>query len=247
MSHDQAGDRVDWEVSASYTVGESGIRLHSHVGTGFRAPSLYELYGASVFGTDLFEFGNEDLKPEESLGWDIGVELKAFEEKLRFDMTYFNNKFDKIIHFGDVEYENIDGGKSRGIEVEAAWRLTDDLTVAGSYTYTDTEDANGEKFFGVPEYEVGMHLNYIFLEKFDLDLAMMVKGDEELRLFDSMIYMSKRYTNDGYTTVDVALGYELNEHFNAWARIENLFDEKYTVGGYEAPGTSFFGGIKFTL
>lgn len=247
MNHDQAGDRIDWEVSASYMVGESGVRLHGHVGTGFRAPSLYELYGASVFGTDLFEFGNKDLEPEESLGWDIGVELKAFEEKLHFDMTYFSNTFDEIISFEDVGYENVDGGESKGIEVEAAWRVTDDLAVTGSYTYADTEDANGEKFFGVPEYEMGLHLNYTFLEKFNLDLAMTVKGDEDIPLFDSMIYMSRRCRNDGSTTVDVALGYKVNKHFNVWTRIENLLDKEYTVGGYEAPGASFFGGIKFML
>jgi len=73
MDHDQAGDRVDWEVSASYLFGASGVRFHGHVGTGFRAPSLYELYGASVFSGQIYQFGNEDLDPEESLGWDVGL------------------------------------------------------------------------------------------------------------------------------------------------------------------------------
>jgi len=247
MDHDQAGNRFDWEASASYTLGESGARLHGHVGTGFRAPSLYELYGASVFGSDLFEFGNEDLEPEESLGWDVGIEFKAFEEKIHFDVTYFNNTFDKIINFEDAGYENVDGGESKGIEVGTTCMLADALTMTGSYAYTDTQDANGEKFFGVPEHEMGLSLNYKFLEKFNLNLAMTVKGDEDIPLFDAMIFMSERYKNDGYTKVDIALGYVLSKRFNFWTRIENLFDEEYNVGGYEAPGISFYGGVKATL
>lgn len=247
MDHDQAGDRIDWEVSMSYLPGESGTRLHSHIGTGFRAPSLYELYGASVFGGTLFEFGNKDLEPEESLGWDIGITFNLLEEKVLLDITYFSSNFDKIIGFGTVGYENIDGGESKGLEVEASYVLTDALRVTGSYTYADTEDANGEKFFGVPEHEVGLNINYRFLEKFDANLAVTLRGKEEVPLFDSTTFTSERYENDGFTTVDFALDYALTERFNVWTRIENVFDEEYYVSGYEAPGLSFYGGIKWTL
>ncbi len=247
MNHDQAGDRVDWEVSASYMLGESGLRLHGHVGTGFRAPSLYELYGASIFGSDLFEFGNEDLNPEESLGWDAGIEFNSSEKKLRFGITYFSNEFDEIIDFGATQYENVDGGESKGIEVEAAYILSDALKAAGSYSYTDTKNANGEKFFGVPEHEIGLNLDYRFLEKFNVNLAIALESEEVVPLFDSTTFILQRYNNDGYTRVDLALGYDLNEHFNLWTRIENLFDEDYIISGYQASGICFYGGIKAAL
>ncbi len=247
MDHDQVGNRFDWEVSASYTVGESGVRLHGHVGTGFRAPSLYELYGASVFGSDLFEFGNEDLDPEESLGWDTGIEFKAFDEKVRFDVTYFRNQFDEIIAFGTVGYENVDGGESNGVEVEATIVPTDNLTMTGSYTYTSTENADGEKFFNVPEHEMGLNINYTFLEKFNANLAVTIKGKEDIPLFNTSTFTSERYENDGATKVDVALNYALSKRFNLWTRVENLFDEDYNVNGYKAPGRSVYGGIKFML
>jgi vitamin B12 transporter len=247
VNHDQAGDRVDWEISASYMVGESGVRLHSHVGTGFRAPSLYELYGASIFGSQLYKFGNQNLDPEESLGWDAGIELKALEKKIRFDVTYFSNTFDKIIGFGTLGYENVDGGESKGLEVQAKYTPTDTLSVTGSYTYTDTEDANGEKFFGVPEHELGLNINYRFLEKFNANLSATVSGKEEIPLFNTSTFTSERYKNDGYTKVDIVLDYVLNKHVNIWTRIENLLDDDYTIGGYQAPGISFYGGVKATL
>jgi vitamin B12 transporter len=44
---------------------ETGSRLHASIGTGFRAPSLAE---------NLFAFGNPNLAPETSKGWDYGLE-----------------------------------------------------------------------------------------------------------------------------------------------------------------------------
>ena len=247
MDHDQAGDRVDWEVSASYLLGETGQRLHGHIGTGFRAPSLYELYGAAVFSGTLYEYGNEDLDPEESLGWDLGIEFKAFDEKARLDITYFSNEFDEIIAFGTTGYENIDGGESKGVEVEASYALTDSLNVTGSYTYTDTEDDNGDKFYNAPEHEIGMNVNYRFLEKFNANLGLTIRGDEDIALYDSTTYASERYENDGFTKVDLALDYAATEKIKVWTRVENLFDEDYTIGGYEAAGLSVYGGIKVTM
>ncbi|MBD3308308.1 TonB-dependent receptor [candidate division KSB3 bacterium] len=247
MDHDQVGDRIDWEVSVSYVLADSGTRLHSHVGTGFRAPSLYELFGASVFGGDLFEFGNEDLDPEESLGWDVGIEFQVFEENARLDVTYFSIEFDEIIAFGTDGFENVDGGESKGVEVETTYFLTDAFEVRGSYTYTETEDANGEQFFGVPEHELGVSMDYRFLERFTTNLAVTWKGEEDIPLFNSTTFTSERYTTDSYTTVDFALDYAFSDTANIWTRIENLLDEEYTIGGYEAPGISFYGGIKITL
>jgi vitamin B12 transporter len=247
MNHDQAGDRFDWEVSASYLLEDTGLRLHGHVGTGFRAPSLYELYGASIFGTMLYEFGNEDLEPEESLGWDLGIGLTAFEEMLRVDATYFSNTFDQIIDFGTVGYENVDGGESRGVEMEAALTPFDQLTVSGTYTYASTENADGEKFYGVPEHEFGANLQYQVLENLTATATLTVRGNEDIPLFDSTTFVSERYENDGFTTLDIGLKYAFSDNFTVWGRVENLVDEEYTIGGYTAPGRSLYGGIKWNL
>jgi vitamin B12 transporter len=247
MDHDQVGDRFDWEVSASYLIENTGLRFHGHVGTGFRAPSLFELYGASVFGSMLSEFGNEDLDPEESLGWDVGVEMTAFEEKLRIDTTYFSNTFDKIIDFGTDGYENVDGGESRGIEVEASLMPSENLTVSGMYTYADTEDANGNQFFGSPKHEAGANVIYRVLDNLTANVALTVRGKEDIPLFDSTTFMSERFENDGFTKVDLGLKYAVSDNISVWARAENLLDEEYTIGGYNAPGRSFYGGVKWVM
>ena len=247
MNHDQAGSRTDWEISASYKLAESGVRLHSHVGTGFRAPALYELYGASIFGSQLFEFGNKNLKPEESLSWDAGIEIKALEARLRVNAAYFRNTFSRIIGFGTNGYENVDGGESSGVEFEAVYEPTAELTLTGTYTYTRTEDANGEKFYDMPEHRFSAKLNYEFAAQFTANLGVTVTGQEDLPLFDNTAFTVERYVNDGHAKVDAGVNYAYSKHFDVWARVENLLNAAYNLGGYDAPGISFYGGIKATL
>jgi Outer membrane cobalamin receptor protein len=51
-----------------------------------------------------------------------------------------------------------------------------------------------------------------------------------------------------YTRFDLAESYTINEHFQLFSRIENLFNEHYQeVKGYDTAGISAFGGIKLSF
>src|SRR5690606_36623835 len=62
--HSEFGGHTTWRGTASYLFGGTATRLHSSLGTGFRAPSLYQLYDLS--------YGNPGLRPETSVSFDIG-------------------------------------------------------------------------------------------------------------------------------------------------------------------------------
>ena len=47
------------------------MKVKATLGTGFKAPSLYQLYAPP---TAWGPIGNRDLEPEESAGWDAGIE-----------------------------------------------------------------------------------------------------------------------------------------------------------------------------
>ena len=65
--HSLYGGHTTWRATGSYNF-DTGTRLHSSIGTGYRAPSLYELYDPT--------YGNADLHPETSLSFDFGVEQR---------------------------------------------------------------------------------------------------------------------------------------------------------------------------
>jgi vitamin B12 transporter len=54
-----------------------------------------------------------------------------------------------------------------------------------------------------------------------------------------------RLTAPGYTIVNLAANYTVNEYANLFARIDNLFDLRYQdPTGFERPGFGVFGGIR---
>jgi vitamin B12 transporter len=72
LRHDEAEDFdgfTSWRVGAVYALPELASRLRVAAGTAFRAPTLYQRFGRSA----TFR-GNPNLKAEDSLGWEIGVE-----------------------------------------------------------------------------------------------------------------------------------------------------------------------------
>ena len=56
-----------------------------------------------------------------------------------------------------------------------------------------------------------------------------------------------RVTQPGFVVVNVAGNYAVNDHVTAFARIDNLFDERYQdPNGFLRPGIGIFGGIRLT-
>ncbi len=249
MNHDQADSRFDWQVSASYALGESGFRPHGQIGSGFRAPSLYELYGAfySSYSNSVVVIGNKDLKPEESLTWDFGLEFTTVNDLFRADVTYFSIDFDEMIAYGTTGYENTDGGKSQGIEAELAYRPFPSLACIGTYTYTDAEQVNGESVPGISAHKVGLNLNWQALERLNTNLAITAISERDTMVYDPAVYESKRFQEDGYVVVDLSADYEVHKHAKLWGRINNLFDQEYTEDFYRAPGFGAYAGIKVML
>ena len=99
----------------------------------------------------------------------------------------------------------------------------------------------------MPEHEVGLNLNYLLWERVNANVGVIIRGKEDIPLFDSTTFLSERYENDGYTTVNLAVDYQVSDSWKIWGRVENLLDEEYTVSGYEAPGRGFYGGIRLDL
>ena len=56
-----------------------------------------------------------------------------------------------------------------------------------------------------------------------------------------------RLTAPGYTLVNLAANYEVNENFSAFGRIDNLFNVRYqNPTGFLAPGLGAYAGLRMT-
>jgi len=69
------GGKVTYRIAPTWVSSESGTKLKASVGTGFKAPTLSELFQSFP----PFFFANPDLKPESSVGYDLGIEQGSAE------------------------------------------------------------------------------------------------------------------------------------------------------------------------
>ena len=109
---DDFGGRTTYNLGASYYFKPTDTIFKARYATGFKAPTLYELY-APPNPSWWFLGGNSGLVPEKSESYEIGVEQMFFKRRLSLGATYFHNAVDnKIIYYTDpntwyATYKNI--------------------------------------------------------------------------------------------------------------------------------------------
>ena len=240
--HETFGDKATWRLAPSYTIAKTGTTLKASYGTGFRAPSLYELYDPS--------YGNANLDAEESNGWDAGIEQSFLNATATVGLTYFAMDYDNRIDFdtNTWTYTQADGEtKTKGVEFFAGWEPLNVLAFMLNYTYTDTEDPDGERLVRRPENKVSLNTRYEFLDKGVLNLDVQWVDERKASPYAYDKDGNSVGTLDAYTLVNLAASWTVNPHFQLFGRVDNLFDEFYEEAfSYAKAGVSAYAGVKLT-
>ncbi|MBU4230755.1 MAG: TonB-dependent receptor [Proteobacteria bacterium] len=239
--HDRFGSATTYRVSPSYVFATTGTTLKAAYGTGFRAPSLFELYAPG--------YGNSALQAEKSKGGDVGIEQELLGEKLTLGITYFQTKFDNLIQYDSAtwKYAQATGeSTTQGVESFVRLRPLTSLDVTVAHTYTDTEDASGVRLARRPLNKASLSAAYRFSERLRGNVDLVWVGERDESSYAKDMYGNRVYTLDSYTVVNVAGSYALTPHLDLHGRIDNLFNERYEEAwSYATPGLSVYGGAKF--
>lgn len=251
--NDTFDDFVSPRFTASYEVRETGTRFHGSWGKGVQNPTLTELFG---FFADFIP--NPELQPEESRGWDAGVEQSFLDERIVADVTYFNNRITDIIADEFVAGPpsglrpiNLDGTtKIQGVETTLTAEIIDGLTANGTYTFTDAEDPEGNQLVRRPKHSASGSVNYAFLadeagrDRANVNLTVRYRGNQRERVFTPTFDSTFETLGDA-TLVNVAGSYEFYPGLTAIARVENLLDDTTQQAfGFETNGIGAFAGIR---
>lgn len=231
------GSHTDYKVWASYRVPKLDTRLKCSIGTGFKAPSLFQLYSV---------YGSTDLIPEEVMSYDIGFEQPLFNERLTAGVTYFHNNFSDLIDWNDAlwQYQNISKAMTQGVESEINWVVISGLKAGLTYTYLQTEDrSTGLQLDRRPMHTYGLIISWYPTERFTARLDLINVG--ERKDINYSVFPYEQITLSAYTKVDISLHYKIHPSCGLFGRIENLLDEKYEeVYGFNSPRLSGYGGMK---
>lgn len=231
--HETYGAETTARVSAAWTPTDT-LTLRGSWGEGFKAPTIFQ--------TTFFCCGatapNADLSPETSEAFDLGVSWLWNDGRGKLGATLFSQDTQNQINFSFAVggYENIAEVESTGVELVAGYQFNDWLNLSANYAYIDAEDENGDPLARLPEHTG--------------DVTLSFQGDGALSGALLLRYNGKEDNTNGstlnaWTRVDLTGRYRLTEKVELYARVENLFDEKYQqILGYGTPGLSGSLGVR---
>ncbi|WP_375565884.1 TonB-dependent receptor plug domain-containing protein [Oceaniradius stylonematis] len=240
--NDPFKDATTYSVAGAWAVPGTGTRLHASVGTGVKNPTFFEQFG---FVPGSFR-GNPDLRPEESLGWDIGIEQSLWDGLVVVDVTWFDQNLENEIQGFGQTVRNLNGTSHRqGVELSATAELFDGFSTTAMYTYTDATDPNGMREVRRPMHSASLSAAYTFYQgRAQLFGEVIYNGAmDDLEFINAT--PQTRVTLDDYVLVNIGGSFKVNETVEVYGRVENLLDERYEeVFGYNTQGRAAFAGVK---
>jgi outer membrane cobalamin receptor len=237
-----------------------GTRLHASFGTGFRAPNGFELAFTN----------NTDLKPEESISFDAGIEQRMAHDRTILDVTYFYNKFtDQIVTTGDLPTnflsENIGRSRADGLETTIRIRPVRSLEFSGSYTWLNSSILAldgfsgpvdpfmvGEPLIRRPHNSAGFNATWT-KNRLMLNLNGTIRGavldlEPNLGTFACSPGVLCLFRNHGYELMNAGFSYRLPKGIEIYGRLNNFLNQRYEEAfGFPSLKLNFMAGFKVDL
>ena len=257
-----AGNEEAHRATFAYLFDDKSTKIKSSYGTGFRFPSLYEMYYVYASNSSSLPF----VKAENSKSFDIGFEKSFFDYGLSLDLTYFNIEYKNVLegwknnNSSGASYttQNADGiVKSQGLELMSGWKVSDYLNFDLNYTYTSTYDGaeqddpnknnnyTNAQMVRVPRNIINIQTSFQSPNDENLNFILNSKWSDMARDYGNgnRTYQDERI--DDYFVNDLLINYKLWDKYNLFLNITNIFDEKYeTVRDYSQLDRSFNIGLK---
>ncbi len=238
--HSKFGDHPTHRLTAAWTPFE-GTKLRASWGTGFRAPSISELFTPV--------YGNASLKPETSRSFDAGIDQTFWGGRASASVTVFSLDTTDLIGYDSATFRSIQiAGVTRrqGVELSGRVQALDRLGLDAGYTYTDAHKADATRLVRVPRHKVTAGATATPFEKTSVSVrgtfvSDMTDTDYAIVLPD---WSSPVRTLPAYFLLDATVKYALTENLEFSLRGKNLLDRKYeTVWGYGTAGASVHAGV----
>ena len=238
------GSKVTWRFAPVYAIAASDTRFLGSVGTGFKAPTLGELYQ----NFPPFFFANPDLKPETSTGYDLGIEQGLFAKAVQVGATWFRNDIRNLITT-DVTgstYANVGRARSQGVESFIGWQALRTLHLRADYTFTQAnDDILHEELLRRPKHKATLNAAWQMNDALSLDATVLYAGSW---IDGNRDFSIPRLTAPAYTTVNLAVNYEVLSDLSFFARVTNLLDRHYQDPvGFLQPALGIFVGVRGRL
>jgi vitamin B12 transporter len=241
-----------YRVTGGYLHKETGTKLRGSYATGFRAPTINQLFFP--------DFGNPNLKPEKSQGLDVAVDQSLLDDRIVLSAGYFWTRYRDLILsvfdpvgcgftlFGFCA-QNIGLSRAKGLETSAKFKLVRDqpwiksLDLQFQYTYTHTDNLTNMNT-RLPKWPLNQWSTILSYQPIE-GLRANLEGR----------FVGQRYNdtpNDqsisSFNVWNFSATYEVSKNILVYTRVDNLFNEKYEeVLFFGTPIRSVFGGVRMNF
>jgi vitamin B12 transporter len=246
-SHSVYGNNFTYSINPSYLMANK-FKLFINYSTGFKAPTLSQLYGP--FGA------NEDLKPEESTSFEGGLQWMAENGNLDMRVTYFNRKIDNVIAYttGYVNWEKLD---DKGVEMEVFFALNK-FRFSGFYAYVIGEvttpvgavmETKPNDLIRRPKHSIGLNIAFEATENFFTSLNLKTFGQRNDLFFNFNTFTTSPVVLDPFQLLDVYMEYTMAKNrLKLFGDFRNLLNrEYYEVYGYNTQPFNATIGIQLRI
>lgn len=245
-SFNKYGDAFTFSFNPSYHITRN-IRVFANISSGFKAPSLYQVYGP-------YKPQVGELKPEQSMSYEGGVQY--IKENVNLRAVYFARDIkDNILFYTTPTFEsyyiNGDKQKDKGFELEAQVNFGK-VTLDANYTNIDgkieTTQSSGKdtSYFNLyrrPKQTINLSLGISITKNWYLNTSVQSIGKRFEGVFGGApIEMPSYYTWNLYTQ------YSIGRIAKLFLDLRNITDEKYfEVRGYNSRRFNVMGGVTLSL
>ena len=256
--HSVFGQKITGRITGTYQPNKDLV-IKVGSGTGFRAPSLDEMYGqynvndpsnfrADSNGDFTVLYGNPLLKPENSTSMDAGFSYRINKFNAVLSGSIFNIKIDNAISWDpedptdwyDGKYNQL-GSKSerKGFDL----RLNTSINSNSKFgiSYANTTDEKGNSVSNIPKQVINVSLFSKVTDKLSINGELQSVSELTGVKSDGSGVVPLK----DYNLLNAKLSYLLNGNSKIYLNGENLLDETYeTSSGYGTAKRSFYLGYE---
>lgn len=239
-------DSTTYRVHGSYRL-KSNTLFKAAAGSGVKNPGFYELFGY----VDGRFIGNPNLRPEESSGWEAGIEQGFRDHAISLGATYFSSRLNDEIYtsypapnFVATPANRTTKSTQRGVEAFLKANIAGAFRIDANFTYVKARE-NGVEEVRRPRHSASLALDWHPSEKGGLTLVARYNGSQTDLAYRNPNFIPDRVRLDDYTLINLNGDLQLTDSLQLFARIENILDEEYEeLFSFATPGRAAYAGVR---